>query len=750
MPSRSRARRPAPPPTRPRRSLGPLTGLAILFAATALVIAAWVFVPHSRVGSGPGPFVLISIDTLRADHLPAYGYRGVATPAIDALVSDGVLFERAYAHTPQTLPSHTSILSGQLPFEHGVRDNVGFTVKTGQRLLAELFREHGYATGGFASAFVLRKESGIGQGFDVYDAEMPPTSPNASVGMVRRDGAKTLELAEQWLAKQASPRFFLFVHFYEPHRPYRPPARYAQYPNPYDGTIAYADELVGRLVADLKQRGLYDGATIALLSDHGEGLGDHGEQEHGVFLYDETIHVPFIVKRAGERDAGKRVKSPIEHIDLLPTLLDLAGLRAPGGLRGKSLRAAMDASDPSLADRGIYSETLYPLYHFGWSPLYALTDPRYRFIMAPRSELYDLVHDRAERRNLEAERPRTGASMQAALDALVSRGGVDRPSPVSGGDLERVQALGYIGSSRMPQVAQNSALPDPKDKVAVLEGYRRAVDLTSEGKLAEAAAAFRDVLKDNASMVDVWVQRSAVLMRQGMTAEGVDALKQAVRLDPGLAESQLTLADAEIKLGQLDEAARHARTALDSQPGVAHEMLARVALARGNEPEALAEARLAARADPALPLPLYIQGLALRNEKKYAEALSFFERAIAGLKAHNLELTDLHLNTADTLAQLGRYEEAEAQFREEIAKFPGNARARTGLAMLYRAEGRAREANDVLDEMLRVSPTATSYAMAARTLQVLGEPDAARNVIERGLQQFPQSKELRAVGTSGR
>ena len=714
-----------------------------------VAVAGWLLASHPRGAAQPGPIVLISIDTLRADHLPAYGYRGVATPAIDALAADGIVFEHAYAHAPQTLPSHTSILSGQLPFEHGVRDNVGFTVKPGQRLLAEMFRDRGFQTAGFASAFVLRKESGIAQGFQVYDAEMPPTSPNVSIGMVRRDGAQTLDLAEQWLDKQTSARFFLFVHFYEPHRPYRPPARYAHYPNLYDGTIAYSDELVGRLVADLKRRGFYDGAVIALLSDHGEGLGDHGEQEHGVFLYDETIHVPFIVKRAGERDAGKRVSAPIEHIDLVPTLLDLAGLPVPRDLHGESLRAAMDGSDSSLAQRGIYSETLYPLYHFGWSPLYALTDPRYRFILAPRTELYDLERDPGERHNLRADRTQTATSMQAALDDLVRRHGIDRPSVVSRGELEQFQALGYIGTARVPRAAETGALPDPKDKVGALEGYRRAVDLTGEGKLDEAVSAFRAVLKDNPTMADVWTELSAVLLRQERTAEAVDALQRAVNLDPTVVENQLTLAGEQISLGQLEEATRHARAALASQPGAAHEMLARVAMARGDQAGAVREARLAEQADASLPLPLYIEGLALQRDGKYDQALAFFERARAALKPHNRELTDLHLNTADTLVRLGRYDEAEAQFKEEIAKFPENARARTGLAMLYRAQGRVREANDVLDAMLRTSPTARNYAMAARTLQIIGEADEARQVVARGLQQFPNSPELHAVGTAG-
>jgi arylsulfatase A-like enzyme/Tfp pilus assembly protein PilF len=752
MPSRPRPRAARPNTAAvERRGLSrTLAGLAILVAAIVVAFAGWLFVAHPRSRGQSGPIVLISIDTLRADHLPAYGYRGVTTPAIDALAADGVVFERAYAHAPQTLPSHTSILTGQLPFEHGVRDNVGFTVKPGQRLLAGMLAGRGYTTAGFASSFILRKETGIGQGFQVYNADTPPLSPTATFGTVRRDGSETLALAEQWLDKQASPRFFLFLHFYEPHRPYRPPERFARYPNPYDGTIAYVDELVGRLAADLKARGLYEGATIALISDHGEGLGDHGEQEHGVFLYDSTMHVPFIVKLPGERDAGKRVAAPVEHIDLVPTLLDFAGAPIPRDLRGKSLRAAMDGSDASLADRGIYSETLYPLYHFGWSPLYGLTDLRYRFIRAPRAELYDLARDAGELHNLQAERAQTATSMQAALDTLAGPPTVGQSSAVSATDLERFQALGYIGSARTPTAADaHGGLPDPKDKVAALEAYRQGIDARSAGHLADAASAFRRVLADNPSMVDVWVQLSAVLLQQGMTAQAVEAQSRAVQLDPGLADNQVTLASAEFTLGRLDAAAEHARLALGDRPGVAHELLARIALARGNEPAALEEARLAAQADPTLAFPLYVQGVSLARTGKYDQALPLFERTIGNLAAHHFEMQDVHLATADALAHLGRNGEAEVEFREEMMKFPQNPRARIGLAMLYRAEGRVREANDVLADMVRTSPTPDTYAMAARTLQILGEPDAARDIVARGLQQFPGNRELKAVGTAG-
>ena len=289
----------------------------LILAALGTGLAAvggWRYARASAPVSGP--IVVISIDTLRADHLPTYGYTKVKTPAIDALAADGTVFERAYSHAPQTLPAHASILSGQLPFETGVRDNVGFTVKAGERLLPQMLRERGFATGGIVSAYVLRKETGIAQGFDFFDGEMPPSSPELSIGQVQRDGGESEKIAEHWLDTVGTSRAFLFLHLYEPHKPYAPPDRFAAYA-PYDGEIAYTDEIVGRLVQYLKSHQLYDRSTIVLLSDHGEGLGDHGEQEHGLFVYDEAIHVPLIVKQESNVGAGRRVSDLVQHVDMV-------------------------------------------------------------------------------------------------------------------------------------------------------------------------------------------------------------------------------------------------------------------------------------------------------------------------------------------------------------------------------------------------------------------------------------------------
>ena len=439
--------------------------------------AAWWWPARSHVAGGP--IVIVSIDTLRADRLAVYGYGKGRTPSLTAFARDAVVFDRAYAHAPQTLPSHASMFTGRLPFDHKVRDNLGFTLADGTATLAALFRGAGYETGAFVSAFVLRRETGIGQGFDVYDATFRSTGADRSPAQVQRAGPDTLAAAEAWLAARTSPRFLLFVHLYEPHKPYRPPDRFADLP-PYDGEVAFADEITGRLLDALKKRGWYDPATVVVLADHGEGLGDHIEEEHGLFLYNEVIRVPWLMKVPGGRSGGRRVAAPVQHIDLLPTLAAMYGLTPPAALRGRDLTPTFDGN--AIAPQGIYAEALYPRYHFGWSELLSLTDDRFRYIKAPREELYDLERDPGERANIVASRAQAAAALRSALDSLVAGRDVDKPSAVSDDDRQRLAALGYVGTQSSSSTAPSGSRPDPKDKAPLLRTYRQAVEMLGDGR----------------------------------------------------------------------------------------------------------------------------------------------------------------------------------------------------------------------------------------------------------------------------
>lgn len=711
--------------------------LLVAIAAAAAAVFWW-----RGSTARPGPIVLISIDTLRADRLPAYGYTKVATPAIDALAAGGVVFERAYAHSPQTLPSHTSMLTGLLPYEHGVRDNIGFTVRANQRMLQHVLAAHGYEAAAFVSSFVLRADTRIGQGFAVYDSEMPESSPGAAIGQVQRDGHETLARAERWLESRQDGRFFLFLHLYEPHTPYRPPERFAHF-DPYDGEIAYADEIVGALVTSLRRRNLYDAATIVLLSDHGEGLGDHGEREHGVFIYDETIRVPFIAKLAGGKRAGRRITHPVQHVDLAPTLIELAGAPPLQGVRGRSLKSVLEGGTPP-SETGIYSESLYPRYHFGWSELTSLTDERYRYIKAPRPELYDLAGDPEETRNLTAERPQTAAAMRAALDGLTAGREIDKPAAVSAEAREQFQALGYIGMQASGNGdLSGESLADPKDKVRILEQYRRAIDLANERKFADAVPILRGIVAAEPGMADVWQQLGNILSRLGRHAQALDAFRRFVELKPGDTSGLVLVAGTLLRLGRLDDAWAHARLAEKVAPehdqrarGSAHEMAARVALARKDYTGAKAAAQRAHAADPSLPMPDYVQARIHHAEGRYAEAWPYFERALQQLESRTMTIGEIHYYAGDTLARLGRNAEAEAQFRKEVQLFPQSTRGWSALAMLYRSLARDADAERAIAGMLQRSPTPDAYGLAAQLWTMFGEAERAAAVRATARQRF--------------
>lgn len=323
------------------------------------------------------------------------------------LATDGVVFERAYSHVPQTLPAHASLLSGRLPFNTGIRDAWGPAVKPSERMLAEILRDRGFSTGAVVSSWLLREDTGLGQGFDSFDDEMPDPSDGTLLDELHRDGAESILVAEQWLEAFGRSRAFLFVQLAEPHAPYDAPDRFAG-STAYDSEISHADELVGRLVRYLKTHQLYDRSTIVLVSDHGEGLGEHGERGHGLLTYEETLRIPLIVKLPAGEGAGRRVKDVVQHVDIAPTILDLAKAPIPGAMRGRSLRPLLEGGG-RFPRRIVYSESLYAHYHFGWSARMTITDGRYRYIGPDHEELYDLDADPGETKDLSAERSEVAA-----------------------------------------------------------------------------------------------------------------------------------------------------------------------------------------------------------------------------------------------------------------------------------------------------------------------------------------------------
>jgi len=687
------------------------------------------------------PIVLISIDTLRADHLAAYGYRGGSTPALDRLAASGIVFDDAFSQVPLTLPSHASLLTGRLPTRTGVRDNIGFTLGADQQTLAARLKEAGYATGAAVSSYVLRRHTGIAAGFDFFDDEVTISGTGESLSESQRDGARTADALAAWIDAHAGGPMFAFLHLYEPHTPYTPPPSHTL-AQPYDGEIAYADEIVGRFLDRLNANGLLDRAIVAVVSDHGEGLGDHGEAEHGLLLYREALRVPWIVRLPGSAHAGTRIAGAAGLVDVAPTLLALAGVPA-GGMDGGPLVDAMVSR--RLADRTVYSETQYPRLHYGWSDLASAFDGRYHFIRAPRPELYDLASDPGARSNLAASRGSAASAMAAWLERATAGTPAPQPAAADAEARERLRALGYATSSpRLPPAG--SPLPDPKDKIATYEGVRRAQQLAAAGRDAEVIAALQPVAAREPDMLDAWELVAKSLIKLGRTKEGIDAFGKVLAIDPLKPETHLALARVYALERDGARARQHAELAAKRDPAGAYEVLAELMMDAGKPGEAAALARRSVEADPSRYMSLFLIAAALQREGNCGEAIPAFTRAIdAKRREPQAVVRNLHAGLADCLARSGREADAEREFKAEIAAIPWSPEARVGLATLLRSQSRDEEARTVLAGVVTAlpQPTPDAYATVVRAFTVLGDTPAAREWTARARSQFPRDARFR-------
>ncbi len=688
------------------------------------------------------PVILISIDTLRSDHLPAYGYKGVATPNIDALRADSILFTRAYSHVPLTLPSHVSILTGMLPSESGVHDNVGFRLANSIPTIQELLKKNGYITGGAVSAFVLRKETGIARGFDFYDDEVDPLGDDRMIGRVQRSGHETLRALEKWLDGQSNKPVFAFLHLYEPHTPYTPPEPFfSRYPNHYDGEIAYADAIVGDFIEDLKRRGIYDKAMIILLSDHGEGLGDHGEQEHAIFVYREQLQVPLLVKLPHAAKAGAAVTTPVELVDVFPTILDRTATPAPksGHRTGKSLLTFLDGGPQK---RQIYSESYYARFHFGWSDLHSVIEGNDHFIRAPHPELYDLGVDPSEKHNTVEQNRRAYVRLREAIEPYVRAAAA--PAPVDPEEAAKLAALGYVGSTVTTKPGE--VLPDPKDSMGTFDDIRQAFTWYRNDKEEDALRLTNQLLASNDRISDLWDLKFKILEKIGRKLEAIQAAKEGLRHVPSEGQLLLDVAKGSLDIGDLDGAQQHAELAINNLPSKAHEILAHVWARRGDIKRAEAEAKLSLQTsnDPTAPL---MQLAAFEKDRGNLDgALEYLNRAVARENGRITKSHDkLHLARGDVLARLGRNSEAERDFRLEIANFPKAPDAYGSLILLLASENRIEEGSKLVYELIQASPTPHSYVVVSETLKSIGDDRGALYWAYQGLRSSPRDSELRGL-----
>jgi choline-sulfatase len=690
----------------------------MLPAAVLLVAASSVPVSPAAGPSAPN-IVLVTIDTLRADHVGAYGRVGVHTTTIDRLAREGVLVEEAVVAVPQTRPSHATILTGLLPYEHGLRDNYSPPLASGTPTLASVLRGSGWETAAFIGAYPVSRPSGLDHGFGAYDDPFSgPESPGD--GRTERRAAEVVDQALVWLRKPRTRPFFAWVHLFDPHAPYDPPAPWKQRfsKSPYDGEVAYADAELGRLVAWLDSSGLRGRTLLVVTSDHGEGLGDHGEEEHMVFVYDSTLHVPLVVSWPGTLPAGARVSGQFRSVDLLATLLDLSGVKAPptSGLS----RAAALRKGTRIGPSDAYAETLFSQLHFGYAPLRAVRGDGWKYVEAPRPELYHLADDPGEKRNVVREQASIAAALRRRLEAYDRvRGTSPAPAAVDAETAERLAALGYAEPGA---VAGSQPGIDPKDKVGQIQAYQRDVRdgmaLYRRKDLAGATRILSRAARSASSFnVSYYLGRSLVESRR--FAEAVPYLEKAVGMAParqslaGLAVAPVYayLVEALTGAGRTSEALRALVEGLAVAPRSADLLRAKggVLLAQGDVAGARGALEEARSIDPRdARLHVELSGL-YRNVGELERARGEAEEA-ARLDPKS---PDAHVARGLALGAVGREAEAGRAFREALRLAPAHPDALFYLGAVELRAGRTASAVELLQKLVAAAP---DYPQGRQTL----------------------------------
>ena len=708
--SDSANRRPAGPPgsaTRRQTRVLVIVGLvAVAVVASALV--GWRFARESTPVSGP--ILLISIDPLPPGRLQAYGGTSGATPHLDRLAASATVFTDAYGHAAATLPAHASLFTGQLPYDHGVRDDVGFTLAAGTETLASRLADRGFATGAAVSSYRLRAGTGLDAGFGRYDDERP-AAETAAPPPVERDSAATATAAEAWLDEQDSARFFYTLHLNGTAGAdgIGPSARASA-----DAGIAAADAAVGRVLETLRRKGWYDDALVVVTSTSGAPPDADGSKR--AFALDpQALHVPLLVKMPGAA-APQQVDVPLQHVDVAPTVLDL--VRAPGAssLSGRSVRGLLEGDGEGPPPVPRYAEAMSGALRFGWREL----------------------------------------SEPGANDGATSPASVAKTTPAIASDEEReaLARLGDVAPTLRPLTAAPAEeRPDPATMGPVLAAYALAARHDADRELAAAITAYRRVVDLLPTDANAWYRIGLAAGRLGRTDQALAAFDRVEALRPGSGDGALAAAQVEAESGLADRAAQRVAATLAALPatapprtvGAAHAALATIAASRRRADDARREAALAEEADPDLPYAAFIEGRMLHDRDEGEAALDALDRVASALGDRPSPFDGLHWYRGDTLARLDRHAEAQAAFERAIRDAPFDLRGYVSLATLQRAMNRDDDALVTVDQLVRRVPTPAGYAAAVRLSTLLGQRERAAELRAEARQRLAGEPALRLV-----
>lgn len=651
--------------------------LAAFFFLIAVFIVWRFFIPGNKVKEdGDLNVLLITLDTTRADRLGCYGYQRAKTPNIDRLAAKGVRFLNVFSQVPLTTPSHCSILTGTYPLYHQVHNNGVYVLSPSILTLAEVLNGKGFATAAFISSFTVDSRFGLDQGFEVYDDKFAEAQAFKALNSERK-AEKTFEAFSRWLDQNQARNFICWVHYYDPHLPYDPPAPYnVEFADsPYDGEIAYMDQVIGKTIEALQEKGLLARTLVILAGDHGEAFGEKVEAGHGVFLYDGTMKVPLIFYAEKHLPAGLVVKSRVRLIDLMPSVLDMLNLPANKEVQGTSLLPYIGGK--RKGDLSSYIETYFPRENYGWSELVGLVDGDWKYIRAPKEELYNLKSDPGERENVIGKENRVAREKRAKLADVLARyssGMKSEKKELTSEEKEKLRSLGYLSQSTG---APQGPLPDPKDMVEELRMNQQAEIYEFEGNAAEAAGVYEKILSLRPENPTNYVNLALTRAKMNEFEEAIRVLEQGIARIPGSEVLLSRLAHTYMVMGRLEKA-------LDAWQAVLV-------------------------IDPRYFDALLASGWILDFRGKLEEARTFFEKALEVEPENKF----LRKYSAENLAKRGKIKEAIDVYERLKEDYPDDYEVFQDLGIAYGYAGDLSRSIENLKKGVALHPTPVAYANLA-------------------------------------
>ena len=691
--------------------------------------------------------ILITVDTLRADRIHCYGFNGIETPFMDLFARRGVKFDKCIAQTPLTLPSHTTILTGTHPLFNGVRDNGGFLVPQELVTLAELFKDKGYQTAAFVAAYVVDSKWGLNQGFDYYFDNFDLSRfQRISLGSVQRPADEVMDEALSWLEEKKEEKFFTWIHLYDPHTPYEPPPPFDEkYPGrPYIGEIAFTDSQLGRLWKFLEERNLLENSFLIFASDHGESLGEHRESSHGFFVYQEGIHVPLIFVTPFEKLQGISISAVVSLVDVMPTILEMAELPIPLQVQGENLLPLF--FDPEKSHSYAYSETFYPRFHYGWSELKTFQNDRYKLIIAPDMELYDLIEDPDEKKNLALSQKKLLEELKAKADSFIEKYSENALEidyrKMDEETREKLAALGYIGAFADSSRLEGKKLANPKEKIIIFNTLSRAREMGLEGKVEEAVRMIKEIIADDPDIIDAYFSLGNIYFKHGDYEEAIANFRESLDRRPDDPFTVINIANAYRRMGEYEEAEEFilgylSKGMSDSQLFF---ILGGIKVLQKKEDEAIKYYEQCLELNPSSTSSHNALAAIYLNKEDLLNA----EMHIDSVLELNPKLTNAHYHLAQLLEKRGEFKKAEEAYKKELEYSPRHFKSSFNLSRLYRILDQEEDELKYLEKTIESNPDfPMSYFYLARIYLKRGERfEEAISLVKKGIELKPEKKDL--------